>query len=243
VLEQDSIGGTIYHYPRRKLVLTAPVELPLWGTLKTAEIVKEDLLDIWTGIVEEFDLDIRTGRRVASVTGDETGFTVTTEDGEAHAAGSVVLAIGRRGSPRKLGVPGEDQPKVTYRLIDAEGYTDSRLLVVGGGDSAVEAAVGLARQSGNLVTLSYRREAFVRLKEKNEERVTEFIRSGRIEAALGTTVKEIGRDRVVLSRGDGADLAMENDYVFIFAGGVLPTALLREAGIRLRTGEQDVQAA
>ena len=143
----------------------------------------------------------------------------------------VVLALGRRGTPRKLGVPGEELPKVTYQLTDAESYQGQRALVVGGGDSAVEAALGLARQRGNRVTLSYRREKLVRIKKKNEERVAELLAKGRIEGLFGSEVEEIRAGSVRLRTAQGPR-DLPNDYVFVFAGGEPPFELLRQIGVR-----------
>lgn len=242
VLEQDEIGGTILHYPRQKLVLTQPVELPLYGRLRFSEITKEDLLKIWTEIVGRFRLNIATHHKVDSIDNVHGTFAVNAK-GETFLGASVLLAIGRRGSPRKLGVPGEHLPKVMYRLIEAESYTNKRILVVGGGDSAVEAAVGLASQKGNTVTVSYRREDFVRLKEKNEKRVKELIAGGKIRAVFNSQVTEIRPDGVLLHEGEKITHNLPNDFVFVFAGGDLPTELLKRAGVQLMPSEVEVKAA
>ena len=242
VLEQDSIGGTIYHYPRQKLVLTSPVELPLHGMIKASEITKEDLLGIWQGIVSNFKLNILTNLKVESLEKNPNGFYVK-GGGKQWTASNVVLAIGRRGSPRKLGVKGEDLPKVAYKLIETKSYQHNNILVVGGGDSAVEAAVGLASQSGNTVTMSYRREGFVRLKEKNEERINELIKSKKVQVIFNSNVEEIKPKSVVVATQDGSKSEIANDFVFIFAGGELPTELLKKAGVRLRGTEVETKAA
>jgi thioredoxin reductase len=157
-------------------------------------------------------------------------FSVRSTSGTTLAR-HVILAMGRRGTPRKLGVPGEELPKVMYQLADAESYAQNRILVVGGGDSAVEAALGLARQRGNRVTLSYRREKLVRIKKKNEGRIAELLASRRIEGAFNTDVEEIGPASVRLKTTSGAR-DLPNDYVFVFAGGEPPFELLRQMGIR-----------
>jgi thioredoxin reductase (NADPH) len=241
VLEQDSIGGTIYHYPRQKLVLTSPVELPLHGTLKVSEISKEKLLDLWHQIVTSFRLNILTNHKVEALEKIPAGFCVKS-GGKEWKASNVILAIGRRGSPRKLGVKGEELPKVAYKLIETKSYQHKNILVVGGGDSAVEAAVGLASQQGNKVTLSYRREGFVRLKEKNEERINRLMKSNNIVAVFNSNVGEIKPLSVVLVTQDGS-MDIPNDFVFIFAGGELPTELLKKAGVRLRGTEIETKAA
>jgi thioredoxin reductase (NADPH) len=242
VLEQDSIGGTIFHYPRQKLVLTSPVVLPLHGTVKVSEISKEELLQLWQSIVAGFKLNILTGQKVDSLEKIPGGFTVRA-NGKEYGTANVILAVGRRGSPRKLGVPGEDLSKVFYQLIDAKAYHHKQLLVVGGGDSAVEAAIGLATQSANTVTISYRRESFVRLKEKNEQRVEELIRSKKIIVLFNSNVSEIKPQSVALVEADGKRIEIPNDFVFIFVGGEAPTELLKKVGVRMREGEGEARAA
>ncbi len=242
VLEQDSIGGTIFHYPRQKVVLTSPVDLPLHGTLKVSEITKEELLRTWQHIVTRFRLRILTNHKVERLEKRPDGF-VAIAGGKEWRAANVVLAIGRRGSPRKLGVPGEELPTVAYKLIEAESYQHTPILVVGGGDSAVEAAIALARQPGNRVTLSYRRDAFVRLKEKNEQRIGDLIRSHAIQMHFRSEVREIRPESVALSLGDGTSATVAAKYVFIFAGGETPTELLKSAGVRFRSAEVDAAAA
>lgn len=242
VLEQDEVGGTILHYPRQKLVLTAPVDLPLHGRLKVSEISKEELLGIWQGIIATHNLDIRTRHKVDAISTDNGMFRVVSGDTTLTGA-AVLLALGRRGSPRKLGVPGENLPKVMYRLIEAETYKSKHILVVGGGDSAVEAAVGLAGQKGNVVTMSYRREEFVRLKEKNEKRVAEMIKARRLRVLFNSSVREILPDTVTVQESPNIMHTLQNHFVFVFAGGELPTALLKQAGVRLRDSNVDVLAA
>ncbi len=241
VLEQEKdLGGTIFHYPRRKLVLVQPVEIPLWGRMKEAEYTKETLLEILEDLRTRFDLPIRFGERVLDIARDGRGFCVRS-GAATYRSRYVVLALGRRGTPRRLGVPGEELPKVMYQLVDAESYTGQRILVVGGGDSAVEAVLGLARQPGNRVVLSYRREKLVRIKRKNEERIASVLSSGRVRALFSSEVLSILPDRVRLRTG-AQDVEVANDYVFVFAGGEPPFAFLRQAGVRFG-GEQDDRAA
>lgn len=233
-VEQDSIGGTIFHYPRQKLVLTSPVELPLYGKVDASEIKKEELLQIWQSIVKKFSLPIVVGKKVEGIESSNGSFIVRSGQ-EQWTAKNVIMALGRRGSPRKLGVPGEELPKVAYRLQEAESYHGSKIMVVGGGDSAVEAAVALARQSGNEVGISYRREVFVRLKEKNEKNVNAMIHSGKIKAYMNSNLSEIRKSEILLQDADKSAKRLDNDFVFIFAGGEAPTELPRKAGIQFRT--------
>jgi thioredoxin reductase/NAD-dependent dihydropyrimidine dehydrogenase PreA subunit len=238
VLEQEpDLGGSLLHYPRRKMVLLQPVDLPLHGRIDREEYQKEHFLELMQGLVGEHRLDVRFGEKAKDVTRHEDGvFEVKTVSGAVHRARFVILALGRRGTPRKLGVPGEELPKVMYRLIDAESYGNQKVLVVGGGDSAVEAAVGLARQAGNEVTLSYRRDKLVRIKKKNEDRLAPLLASGRIQPLFGSQVVEITPDLVRLKVGSEVR-ELPNDYVFVFAGGEPPFEFLKQCGVRFGGGE------
>jgi thioredoxin reductase len=232
VLErEDDLGGTLLHYPRQKMVLTQPVEIHPWGKLDRDEYLKETLLGIFESIVRDHSLDIRFNQLVDDVTRENGAFRVRSPAGVVRAR-NVILAQGRRGLPRKLGVPGEELPKVMYKLLDASSYNNKQILVVGGGDSAVEAALGLARQKGNRVTLSYRREKLVRIKKKNQDAADRALAGGKIEALFGSQVLEIDESQVKLRLDDGSATTMDNDFVFVFAGGVPPFELLRKVGAR-----------
>jgi putative YpdA family bacillithiol system oxidoreductase len=232
VLEkEESLGGSLLHYPRRKMVLLQPVEVASGLTLDRDEYAKERLLEIFETLVAQKTLDVRFGETVEEITRDGDAFLVRTTRG-THRTRAVVLALGRRGTPRRLDIPGEELPKVMYRLMDAESYRDQRVLVVGGGDSAVEAAIGLALQRGNRVTLSYRREKLVRIKKKNEDAFAKLVASGRIETLFNSQPVNIAEDRVTLRVGD-EERALPNDYVFVFAGGVPPFDLLKKVGIQM----------
>jgi thioredoxin reductase (NADPH) len=231
LLEQESdLGGTIFHYPRRKLTLVQALEVPFLGRLKEGEYPKEDLLERFEGLAQRARLNIRFGQKVLGVTRPNGHFAVQTSE-LAFPARFVILALGRRGTPRKLGVPGEELPKVVYQLVDAATYEGQNVLVVGGGDSAVEAALALAGQRGNTVSLSYRREKLVRIKKRNEERITAALRSGRVKPLFGSEVTEILPDRVRLKLAD-RPVEIPNDYVFVFAGGEPPFAFLKQIGVR-----------
>ncbi len=231
VLEREpTLGGSLLHYPRRKMVLTQPVELPPWGALDREEYTKEDLLELFEGLVHEHTVDVCFGEAVEEVRREDDHFLLRTADGSWRAR-SVILALGRRGTPRKLDIPGEELSKVMYRLMDAEGYKGKKILVVGGGDSAAEAAVGLARQPDNEVTLSYRREKLVRLKKKNQDAFDALLAAGRIRPLFSSQPVEITPGSVRLKVGDET-VEIENDYVFVFAGGVPPFDFLRKIGVR-----------
>ncbi len=231
-IEQESrIGGTVAAYPRRKLVMTQPVELPLYGKLPRLTYAKEELIDVWEGVAEAQDLPIRTGVKLLDLRRRDDGvFEAKTSDGVILAS-AVCLALGRRGSPRRLGVPGEDLPKVAYGLLDAESYQDRKILVVGGGDSAIEAALGLAEQPGNVVTLSYRKPEFFRLKSRNETRIRQAIAREQVRAEMGSEVVSIQPETVRLRTSNGAIQEIANGEVFIFAGGDPPYPLLERSGI------------
>jgi thioredoxin reductase len=231
VLEQEGdLGGTIFHYPRKKLVLVQAVDIPVLGRLREAEYAKEDLLALLQDLCRRAPLRVRFGERLTGIERQGPMLDVRSTSGTTHAR-AVVLALGRRGTPRKLGVPGEELPKVMYQLTDAESYQGQRLLVVGGGDSAVEAAIGLARQRGNRVTLSYRREKLVRIKRKNEERIAQLLASRRIEGAFSSEVTAV-RESAVTLRTAADERELPNDFVFVFAGGDPPFDLLRRMGVR-----------
>jgi thioredoxin reductase/Pyruvate/2-oxoacid:ferredoxin oxidoreductase delta subunit len=232
VLErEEDLGGTVLHYPRRKLVLVQAVDIPLWGRLKEAEYSKERVLEVLQDLTNRFRLNVRFSEAVVDIRKEAGLFTVKTARGSLFLSRFVILALGRRGAPRRLGVPGEERSKVMYQLMDAESYQDQRLLVVGGGDSAVEAAIGLARQKSNRVTLSYRREKLVRIKRKNEERIQALFAAQRVVPLFSSEVTEIGSDSVRLRVGE-ATTEIGNDYVFVFAGGDPPFGLLKAAGVR-----------
>jgi putative YpdA family bacillithiol system oxidoreductase len=239
-LESEEFGGTVAKYPRQKLVMTSPVEFPIHGKFNKLEIGKEELIAFWQKAARKAGLKINTQEPVEQIRLEPDGaFTIETPKGRYRAL-SVVLAIGRRGTPRKLGIPGEELPKVMYSLIDAEAYQDKRILVVGGGDSAVEAAMGLAFQGGNKVTLSYRKDVFSRLKERNSTRIRECMRKGQLQVVFNSEPESIREDTVVL-RVQGGKRELPNDYVFVFAGGTPPNAFLEKIGVQL--GSQDLTEA
>lgn len=230
VIDQTEVGGTILHYPHRKLVMTQPVEIPLYGWLKRTEYSKEELLELWQGIVKKFDVCIRPGERVDDVSKEGGVFRVITSAG-IYRSRKVVLALGRRGTPRKLGVEGEILPKVMYQLVDARSYTNQNLLVVGGGDSAVEAAIGLARQPGNSVWVSYRKSSFARVKKKNEDKIRELIDRSKITPIFESEVQRITAENVSLLARDG-EITIPNDYIFVLIGGLPPFEMLRASGVQ-----------
>jgi thioredoxin reductase (NADPH) len=240
-IEQDEVGGTVAKYPRQKLVMTSPVELPLYGKFKKMELSKEELIALWKSLLARSDFNVRTGEKVEDIQKAADGiFTIVSNKGQ-YRARAVILGLGRCGNPRKLGVKGEELPKVMYRLIETDHYINKRILVVGGGDSAVEAAMGLANQKGNSVTLSYRRESFGRIKERNSQRIQEYIRSGRVKVLFNSLPTEFRQDKAFLQINSGAR-EIPNDYVWIFAGGEPPRAFLEKIGVKLGNRDMTLEA-
>ena len=232
-LEQDTLGGTVYSFPRSKIVMTSPMDLPLHGKVKLTETKKSELLTLWEKVLNTHNITIKENAKVESISKTGEQFKVTIASGEEYLTKSVLLAIGRRGTPRKLGVDGEQLEKVAYRLLEPENIIDKNILVVGGGDSAIEAALSLADQ--NKVTLSYRGEAFQRIKPKNSEKIKLAADEGKIDVKFKTNVKQINEHDVLLSLPENETLAIPNDQVFVFAGGELPTQFLQKTGINITT--------
>lgn len=232
-IEQDSFGGTVAHYPRGKIVMTAPARLPLVGKMRFREVKKERLLSVWRDVARRTRLKINYNEQVEAVVQAEDGFEVRTSRARYRTA-SIVLAIGRRGTPRKLEVEGEQQAKVVYRLVDPEQYRQQHVVIVGGGDSALEAAASIAEQPGATVTLSHRGESFSRARTKNRERVGAAERAGRLRVVLRSSVRRIGRHDIDIEQ-QGRLIRIRNDAVIVCAGGILPTAFLSNIGIEVET--------
>lgn len=231
-LEQDTIGGTVSGFPRAKLVMTSPMVLPLYGKTKFTETSKDELISLWNEVIEKYNIKINEMEKVDEISKEGDIFRVKTTSGE-YFAPAVILAIGRRGTPRKLGVPGEDSGKVYYRLLEPELIQDMDILVVGGGDSAIESALMLAEEN-NRVSISYRSENFSRLKPKNAEKIKLASEQGIIKLFMNTTVSSIHAEKVVmLDPAKNETFEIKNDLVYVFIGGELPTAFLEKIGIKI----------
>lgn len=231
-LEQDSLGGTVYTFPRAKIIMTAPMELPMYGKVKFYETSKQELLDLWNEVISKNSLEIKERSKVETIERVNGHFVLETKTGEKYTSRKVLLAIGRRGTPRKLNIPGEESTKVAYRLLEPEQISGKKIVVVGGGDSAVEAAMLLCDQ--NEVILSYRKEAFSRIKPRNKAELDAVKQAGKLNVRFHSNLTKIEEKTVWLKADDQDEPEeIENDLVYIFAGGELPTQFLQKAGIKI----------
>ncbi len=237
-LEQETIGGTVATFPRTKVVMTSPVELPLYGRLKFRETSKTELLAIWLDVIEKHKINLREKCKVESIQKESDYFMINTNQGYTISSKSVLLAIGRRGTPRKLNVPGEDLEKVAYRLLEPENLSGKDVLIVGGGDSAIESAMLLAER--NQVSISYRNEKFNRIKPKNAEKIMQQIENGSIQVLFNTQVSQILDLSVLINNAKGEITEIPNDLIYIFAGGELPTEFLKNSGVQMTTKKGEV---
>lgn len=232
-LEQDTLGGTVFTFPRAKVVMTAPMELPLYGQVKLYDTSKDELLELWKKVIFEQELEIVEQTKVDGIIPQEDGtFKIITNQNNEYVCNQVLLSIGRRGTPRKLGVPGEESQNVAYRLLEPELIKEKKVVVVGGGDSAIESALLLTDE--NEVTLSYRKDKFARLKPKNREKIEAAIADDVINVLFNSNLVSINEKSVLVKTDDdGNTKELDNDLVYIFAGGELPTGFLQKAGVEI----------
>ncbi len=232
-LEQDSLGGTVYTFPRSKIVMTSPMNLPLFGKVKLFDTSKDELLQIWNKVITEHDIKINENTKVEDIIPqkDDT-FKLVIKDGREYVSSNVLIAIGRRGSPRKLNIPGEESEKVAYRLLEPELISNEDIIVVGAGDSAIEASLLL--KDHNRVTQLVRTETLTRCKPKNKEKILAAAESKEVNLVFQCNLVSVGKE-YCLYKNDAEDEAREikNDKVFIFAGGELPTKFLEKAGVEI----------
>lgn len=231
-LEQDTLGGTVFTFPRSKIVMTSAMDLPLFGKVKLHETSKSELLDVWNKALDKNTISIKENTKVETIESENNYFNINTIGGDQYTAKTILLAIGRRGTPRKLNIPGQDTEKVAYRLLEPEDIQGKDIMVVGGGDSAIESALLLSDQ--NKVTLSYRKDVFQRIKPKNSERINEAIKKNLVDVRFNTNLVEINKEEVILTNGkEGEKINIKNDLVYIFAGGELPTEFLQKIGLKI----------
>ncbi|MGB5696428.1 MAG: NAD(P)-binding domain-containing protein [Polyangiales bacterium] len=236
LLEREAFGGTITHYPRAKVVMTGSLDFPVYGRVSKRKMSKEQLVTLWKDIQEKTRLQVAVGELVEKIERGPGDSWLVSSTGGVFKTANVLLALGRRGSPRKLEVPGEERSKVAYRVIEPEVFRDQHVLVVGGGNAAVESAFALL-DGGNCasVTISYRKNAFARCREPNRKRIEAEVRARRLTALMGTQVEEIFEDRVTLRNGCGGPTSIQNDAVVVQVGGTAPTDLLQNVGIEIVT--------
>jgi thioredoxin reductase len=234
-IEKEDIGGTVRYYPRKKLVMTRPLKIPGYGKINHKTILKEDLEGIWSDIVSTVGLEVNINETVAHISDVGDGHFMVETDLGKYLTQNVILAIGRRGIPRKLEVPGEEDGKVSYSLREPEAFQGDKILVVGGGDSAVEAALALSLQPGNDVTVSYRKDSFARIKPMNLEKIEQAVRARKIDIRWNSNVTRIDRESIRLRSQNGSEAEIPNDNVFVFIGGVLPTKFLTDCGVAIDT--------
>jgi thioredoxin reductase/NAD-dependent dihydropyrimidine dehydrogenase PreA subunit len=231
-IEQNSFGGTVYNFPRQKIVMSHPFDLPIVGSKKFAshKVSKESLLEYFNSVRQSTGLIIQENVKFESLSQCENGFKVKTNHGE-YSTAKVILAMGVRGSPRKLGVLGEDLPKVTYNLIDPEQYQKCAIIIVGGGNAGLEAAQMLSTMKlNNTVHLLIRGDKFERANDENIKKVQEISQKGLISVWFNSSVKEIHYDKVIVNK-DGNIETLINHFVFIFAGAETPHKFLMSLGI------------
>lgn len=233
-IEQHEFGGTVARFPRGKLVMTAPAELPLVGRVDFKDVQKEELIAFWENIRSSTGIQVNCNERLETLRRTASGVWESVTSRGFYRSRNVLLAIGRRGTPRTLGIPGEQLSKVTYSLIDPAQYIGKSLLVVGGGDSALEAACSLCEEPGTDVVLSYRGETFNRAKRKNRQRLEMLEQAGKLRVMLNSQVVRIDAQSVTIDQA-GTVHEMPNQTVIVCAGGVMPTAMLADVGIAMET--------
>jgi len=231
--EQESLGGTVSHYPRGKIVMTSPVTLPVIGQVKFGETTKEILMNFWKNAQQKSGVKINTEERMERIIRLEDGFMVKTSKGEYHCK-AILLSIGRRGTPRKLGAPGEDDKKVVYKLDDPAQYRDQHIVVVGGGNSALEAAMSIADEPGTKVLLSYRGSSFQKANPKNVVKLDEAVKAGQLQVVMNSSIKRISPKTITI-KYDNKEVEIQNDGIIVCAGGILPTPMLKELGIQIES--------
>jgi len=225
VLEKTRLISTFEDFPEGKWIYAEPETRPSRGKLWLEGATKEDLIERWKNTVDISGLDVRIGEGVTAIRKQDGGFDVAAGPA-TYRTSYVVLATGQRGNPRKLGVPGEDNPNVFHRLYSPKHYRDEDILIVGGGNSAVEAALALAGQ--NRVVISYRDSEFTRIFKDNRRNLHSAIAAGRIRVVFNSTVTAFNSGVAALTTGP-----VPYQHAFVLIGADPPVAFLKSLGIRL----------
>ncbi len=228
--KEQMIASTIARYPKGKLVMAEPYDTENLSLLPVFDSSKEQLIPIWKELIERVRLQVKLGESVETVQRSSQGFEIRTTVATYHAQ-RVVLSIGTRGKPRTLQVPGENLPKVFSLLEDPDEWQGRSVLVVGGGDSACEAALALA-DAGAKVTISYRGRGFNRAQPKNKQSIERYAAEGRIKAKLGSQVLQFDPDSVTIALADGTQKRYPNEAAFVLIGADPPVAWLEKVGVR-----------
>lgn len=229
-LEKDDTSNTIKNFPKKKVVMAEPADMPLYGPLWIGNTTRERLLEVWDKILRTTKAPVTVGAKLDEIRKDGDRFVVSAS-GRDYVCDKIILALGTRGNPRRLDVPGENSPKVFYALADAEEFAGSRVAIVGAGDSAIESALALLNQRCR-ITLIVRGDGFPKAKGRNRERIMAAIEQGHVQAFFESAVREIKPKSLVVATPQG-DREIENDYVFVMVGGELPFPLLEKIGIRI----------
>ncbi|MFK7874056.1 MAG: NAD(P)-binding domain-containing protein [Oligoflexales bacterium] len=233
-LEQGQFGGSIANFPRQKLVMSYPLELPIVGSYKFRQnkVTKEELMELWTGLRGKLRLNVDENHRFVNLASDGDIFEVETSQKMIRAR-KVILAMGVRGTPRKLGLPNEDLPKVTYNLLEPEQYQNCHISIVGGGNAAVEAAQRLGDvHLKNKVRLLVRGDLLDRCNEENKAILMTYVEKRRVKVHYNTSVDSIEKETITIVSQD-EKRTIENHYLFVFAGAELPFKFLKDLGIKI----------
>ena len=246
VIEKGTIANTIRQYPVGRTLFSTPNELEMReGTLKPLreKPTREELLSHYIHFVLDRDLNVNTAERVVDVSGDiEQGFYITTDRAEYHAA-RVLFAIGAMDIPRRLDVPGEELEKVHHLFVEPYAYVRKDALVIGGGNSAAEAALFLSEE-GARTTLAIWREDWENrdpkagaMKHWVRTPLEAEVTAGRLQVVLYKHIDEITEDEVRLTTETGESLTLANDVVFVLVGSQADLTMLKSLGVKTEAGK------
>ncbi len=238
--KEQMIASTISRYPKGKLVMAEPYDTANLSLLPVFDSSKEQLIPIWRELLDRVQMKIQTGESVESVKLQEDQTFLTRTTVSSYRSQRVVLAIGTRGKPRTLQVAGENLPKVYSLLEDPDEWRGKSVLVVGGGDSAVEAALALA-DAGAMVTISYRGKNFARAAPKNKQAVEAYAAEGRLKAKMQSQVLAFDAESVTMAMADGTQKKYSNDAAFVLIGADPPVQWLEKLGVRFVEREHQYQ--